>query len=73
MKPVTKEQFEQFIQSYPRPLNRNVALMCEPPVVTYNDFSLGMWPASVVARHTFESPRSMVPSEWAIKETACIS
>jgi hypothetical protein len=68
MKAVTREAFEQFIVSYPRPLERDVAKMCEPPVVTYNDFSLGQWPASIVARHTFEEPGSLVPSGWRVKE-----
>jgi hypothetical protein len=69
MKPVTKEEFEKFILSYPRPLDRDVAQMCEPPVVTYNDFSLGVWPQSVVARHTFEGRDSLAPNGWALKET----
>lgn len=71
MKPVTKEEFEQFILSYPRPLDRDVARMAEPPVVTYNDFSLGMWPQSVVARHTFEEPGSLAPTGWQVKEKTC--
>jgi hypothetical protein len=68
VKPVTKEEFERFIASYPRPLDRDIMRMAEPPVVTYNDFSLGMWPLSIVAQHTFDAPGSMTPSEWAVKE-----
>lgn len=71
MKPVTKEEFKQFIDSYPRHLERDVAMMCEPPVITFNDFSLGAWPASVVARYTFEDIECLVPSDWEVKETAC--
>jgi hypothetical protein len=70
VKTVTKEEFEQFIATYPRSLDRDVAMMCEPPVVTYNDFSLGDWPESIVARHTFEAPDSYVPIGWRVKERA---
>jgi hypothetical protein len=68
MKPVTRGEFEQFVVSYPRQLERDVARFCEPPVVTYNDFSLGNWPASVVASHSFETRDSLVPSGWKVKE-----
>jgi hypothetical protein len=70
MKSVTVDEFEQFILAYPRQLSRDVAQFCEPPVVTYNDFSLGKWPGSVVARHTFIDCTARVPSEWAVKEAA---
>jgi hypothetical protein len=68
MKIVTKEEFERFVISYPGHLERDIAHFAEPPVVTYNDFSLGMWPRSIVARHTFDASGSMTPSEWAVKE-----
>jgi hypothetical protein len=70
MKPVTRDEFEQFVTTYPRVLERDVARMAEPPVVTYNDFSLGNWPESIVARHTFEAPDSPTPCSWCVKEKA---
>ena len=49
---VTKEEFQTFIAAYPRKLERDVYGVCDPPVVTYNDFELAnRWPYSVVA-HT---------------------
>jgi len=48
---VTREEFERLIDSYPRKLVQDVNGTSEPPFVTYNDFSLGKWPESVVAGH----------------------
>jgi hypothetical protein len=51
-KSVTREEFEAFIAIYPRPLERNVTTVCEPPCVSYNDFVRApYWPDSVVARY----------------------
>jgi len=49
---VTKEEFDKFIQAYPRELLRDVFHANEPPIVTYNDFTLGDWPDSVVAAYS---------------------
>jgi len=50
-KQVSEEQFEKFIKSYPRELERDVYGVCDPPLVTYNDFELAnKWPYSIVAR-----------------------
>lgn len=49
-KQATEEEFWDFIKNYP---NR---LVEEPgDCITYNDYSLGFWPASVIGRlyHTF--------------------
>ena len=67
MKPVTLREFEQFILMYPRPLDRDVARMCEPPEVTFNDFTLGNWPESIVAKHSFEDLDARVPCDWRVK------
>ena len=49
-KKVTKEEFYKFIENYPRPLERNVTGVCEPPAISYNDFELAnRWPYSIVA------------------------
>ena len=50
-KKVSKTEFQEFINNYPRKLERDVCGVCDPPVVTYNDFKLAnRWPYSVVAR-----------------------
>ena len=50
MKKVTKQEFIDFINSYPRKLERDVFGACDPPSVTYNDFELAnRWPYSVIA------------------------
>jgi hypothetical protein len=49
-KQVTKEEFDQFISSYPNTLETDVAQMFEPPLKTWNDFTIApKWPDSVVA------------------------
>ena len=48
-KDVTKQEFDEFIASYPRYLERDVCGICEPPAVTYNDWEIGWWSRSVVA------------------------
>lgn len=47
---VTKEEFEAFIKNYPRKLIYDCYGVCEPPLITYNDFELGKWPDSIVAQ-----------------------
>ena len=47
---VSKQEFVDFINSYPRPLERDVFGACDPPAVSYNDFELAnRWPYSIVA------------------------
>ena len=48
---VDEETFLRFIAEYQRhrPLRVDVCAIPEPPIVTYNDFTLGTWPTSVVA------------------------
>ena len=49
-KRVSKEEFDRFIENYPRPLTYDVTGICEPPAVSYNDFKLAnRWPYSIVA------------------------
>ena len=48
---VSKQEFIEFLKSYPRPLERDVYAISDPPTITYNDFQLAnRWPYSVVAR-----------------------
>ena len=48
-KDVTKQEFDEFIASYPRHLERDVCGICEPPAVSYNDLEIGWWSRSIVA------------------------
>jgi len=45
---VSKEDFDSFISKYQNKLNVDVAQMFDPPIKTYNDFTLGVWPDSAV-------------------------
>jgi hypothetical protein len=48
---VTEEEFKTFLNEYPKSkLEWNCTGICEPPIGTYNDFSLGDWPESIVAK-----------------------
>lgn len=52
-KRVSKEKFVDFLKNYPTKLVKDVYGVCDPPYISYNDFSTGkMWPDSVVA-YTF--------------------
>jgi hypothetical protein len=51
MREVTKEEYEEFIKNYPRPLSQDLLTITEPPILQLNDFSLGDWPKSVVAQN----------------------
>ena len=49
-KEVNKEFFDKFIKEYPKGLEVDVAYMFEPPIKTWNDFTIAdKWPDSVVA------------------------
>lgn len=51
MKRVCKEEFYNFINNYPRRLERDVYGVCDPPAVSYNDFEkFEKWPESIVAQ-----------------------
>lgn len=47
---VTREEYQEFIENYPRELVKHVCAIVEPPLITFNDFTLGDWPDSVVSR-----------------------
>ena len=47
---VSKNEFLDFLRSYPRKLEVDVCGVSEPALMTYNDFQLGVWPDSVVAK-----------------------
>jgi hypothetical protein len=64
MQLVTYAAFKTFVEAYPRKLERDVFGAYEPPLVTYNDFTLGNWPESVVASCSLDDLRS--PPEGAV-------
>jgi hypothetical protein len=64
MQLVTYAAFKSYLEAYPRKLERDVFGAYEPPLVTYNDFTLGNWPASVVASCSIDDLRS--PPEGAV-------
>ena len=47
---VSKKEFLNFIENYPRKLEIDCCGISEPPNITYNDFELAnRWPYSIVA------------------------
>ena len=51
-KTVSKEEMRDFIEQYPRTLVRDCTGICDPPLVTFNDFELAnRWPYSIVASY----------------------
>lgn len=46
---VTKAEFEDYLWAYPRTLQRDVIMFCEPALITWNDFTLGNGPEMIVA------------------------
>ena len=53
---VTEEEMLAHVKAWPRELERDVYRACDPPFVSYNDFTLGNWPESVVASYTDRWP-----------------
>ena len=69
---ISKEGFNSFISDYPNPLEKNVVGFCEPPLLTYNDFSKNKrYPKTVVAtvKLNEDDIRSKQPNIYRIKST----
>jgi hypothetical protein len=64
-RPVTEAELLAHVGSWPRPLKRDVYGAYEPPLVTYNDFSFGNWPSSIVCFY-HASGYDCPPSHWTI-------
>ena len=47
---VEKKQFESYLQEYKGKLVKDVCGIFEPPILTYNDLSLGKYPESIIAK-----------------------
>ena len=46
---VAKSDFDTFIAFYPRKLERHLVTFGEPPLLMFNDFTIGKYPESIVA------------------------
>jgi len=57
LKPCTEAELLAFVAAYPRKLDRDVCQIYDPPLETFNDFALGSWPTSVVAKSWLEDSR----------------
>ena len=48
---VTKEEYYSFLEKYPRKITMDCTGICDPPLITANDFELAnRWPHSIVAK-----------------------
>jgi hypothetical protein len=71
---VTKEQFEQVLDSYGRQkLTRAITAICEPPMTRYHDFSGGKkWPegrvAYIIRNSAMPEDYNAGPDEYHIEE-----
>jgi hypothetical protein len=55
LSPVSKEQFEAWVASYPRPLKRSLFEGGDPPRAVYYDLSIGGGLDAIVALYTIDS------------------
>jgi len=67
MRSVTKEEFDAFLLGYGKRLDRDVYQVSDPPVVTWNDFTLGVWPESIVASARLQRDGSLPLEGFRIK------
>lgn len=65
-KNVTEDEFREYLSSYDGKLDRDVNRAGDPPLVTYNDFSRGAWPDSIVAMHFAAFGRGYPASGWRV-------
>jgi len=47
---VTEAEIAEWVAAYPRPLVKDLYRIADPHILTWNDFALGVWPESVVAK-----------------------
>lgn len=59
---VSKEELENFVNSYPRDLETDLNRIVEPWLISFNDWTLGNWPESVVAMYKSGDPPGTAPS-----------
>ena len=69
-KQVSKSEFEAFLSYYPRTLEVDITGICDPPLKSYNDFTLGSWPDSMVAKVRLFEERDGSPDQYFILANA---
>ena len=69
-RPVSKEEFMKHVKDWPRPLVRDVYAVCDPAVISYNDFTYGDWPDSIVAFYYGEYAGDPACNWTIVKERA---
>jgi hypothetical protein len=58
---VSKEEFKKFVKEYPKELHKHAVMICEPPLITYHDFSDGKkYPESIIAKFSDEYDKSKI-------------
>ena len=55
---VSEQEHAAFIAAYPRKLETHALTIVEPPMIAWNDFSLGDYPESIVASKVMDEPPS---------------
>lgn len=66
-KKVSKEEFKEYLNNYPRELVFDAYRVCEPASLTWNDFELAdRWPYSIIARTSDYDEFN--GTEWEIPE-----
>lgn len=65
---VGEAEYKAFVESYPRPLDSDVCRIYEPPLASLNDFTLGKWPESMVAKHVLSKASGYPePDEYYVR------
>lgn len=59
---VTKEELLNFVKNYGSKLDVDTCQIFTPPLVTFNDFTKGKWPESVVANIVWNESMKGYPS-----------
>ena len=67
---VSREEFDRFLKTYPRKLEAACVTVGTPESMTFNDYTLGNWPESVVASYFIDGgydQNQKGPWNWSIK------
>ncbi len=65
----TKDELFAFLNKYPRELDVDITGIFDPPLKTYNDFTVDpKWPGSAVAKVSLGSCREGEKDEYYIKK-----
>lgn len=72
-KKVTRAELDAYVAAYPRELVLDVNRIVEPHEISYNDFTLGVWPESRVARYSVGDPPNTLAywgpeSGWTVRD-----